>query len=131
MAVTFDELTKALLDGVNFPVVATVSPDGAPHSSVVWAQRDSDTVLFATARHQAKGCNLTNNPRISISLFNRDNPYQSVQIRGTTEFLDTDPERLINELAVKYTGEGQPPNNDGVDRVVVRVTPDKVTPFNG
>lgn len=131
MSVILDGWTKALLDGANFPVVATVSPNGVPHSSVVWAKRDGDTLLFATARHQAKGRNLAHNPRISISLYDHANPYRSVQIRGTAEFLEADPEELINDLAVKYTGQTRPPNTDGVERVVVRVTPEKVIPFDG
>jgi hypothetical protein len=35
MAVTFDGLTRRLLDGKNFATVATLNPDGGPHSAVV------------------------------------------------------------------------------------------------
>ena len=42
MALTFNEATKALLDGNNFPVVATIDQDGSAQTSVLWAKRDGD-----------------------------------------------------------------------------------------
>lgn len=131
MATTFDEETRALLDGRNFPVVATVSPDGAPNSSVVWAAREGDTVLFVTARHKPKGRNLASNPNISLSLYDHDNPYRAVEIRGTAEFLDTDPQELLDELGMKYTGQRYPAGDDGTGHVAIRITPRKVIHFNG
>jgi PPOX class probable F420-dependent enzyme len=131
MTVTFDEATKALLDGKNFPVVATVSPDGTPQSSVVWAKRDGETLVFATGRHRPKGRNLAHNPRVSVSLYDRDNPYQAAEIRGTAELLDSDPIELLNELAHKYTGQPWSSDDEGTELVVIRITPEKVIPFRG
>jgi hypothetical protein len=39
--VTFDEQTRTLLDGRSFATVATLGPDGAPQTSVVWILRPS------------------------------------------------------------------------------------------
>jgi hypothetical protein len=44
----FDERTRALLDGRSFATVATLGPDGAPQTSVVWILRDGEAVLFTT-----------------------------------------------------------------------------------
>ena len=54
MGVTFNEATKALFDGKNFPVLATINADGSVQTSVVWAKRDGDAVLFATVRGRAE-----------------------------------------------------------------------------
>ena len=54
MGVTFNEATKALFDGKNFPVIATINADGSAQTSVVWAKRDGDAVLFATVRGRLK-----------------------------------------------------------------------------
>lgn len=35
VAVTLNEATRKLLDGRNFATVATLNPDGGPHTSVV------------------------------------------------------------------------------------------------
>jgi Pyridoxamine 5'-phosphate oxidase len=59
MPATFDEATRGLLDGKNFVTVATLGPDGSPHTSVVWFERDGDTVLFSTTSGRRKARNHT------------------------------------------------------------------------
>jgi PPOX class probable F420-dependent enzyme len=62
VAVTFNEATRRLLDGGNFATVATINPDGGPHSSVVWFLREGDALLSTTAARQ-KARNLARDPR--------------------------------------------------------------------
>ena len=83
MAVVLDETTRKLLDGKNFATVATVNPDGGPQASVVWILRDGDTVLFSAVASRRKVLNLTRDPRVSLTVFDLANPYQSVELRGT------------------------------------------------
>ena len=85
MAVAIDEATRALLDGKNFATVATLNPDGGPQTSVVWILREGDTVVFSTTAAKRKALNLTRDPRISLTVFDVENPYHSVEIRGTAE----------------------------------------------
>ena len=58
MAITFDEATRRILDGKNFAAVATLNPDGGPQNSVVWYERDEDTILFSTTTNRQKARNL-------------------------------------------------------------------------
>ena len=44
MAVTLSAATRALVDGRNYCVLATLSADGSPQTSVVWVTRDGDDV---------------------------------------------------------------------------------------
>lgn len=55
MSVTFNERTRRLLDGKTFATVATLDPDGAPQTSVVWIERDGDAVLFSATAGRRKG----------------------------------------------------------------------------
>ena len=130
MAVTFNETTRGLLDGKNFATVATVNPDGGPHSSVVWVAREGDTVLFSVTSVRQKARNLARDPRISVSVFETENPYNSVEIRGTAELVEDQDRTLPDLLSRKYLGEDAPPEPDGVVRLIVRVTPEKVTNFS-
>jgi PPOX class probable F420-dependent enzyme len=130
VAVRFNEATRRLLDGRNFAVVATLNPDGGPHSSVVWVIRDGDTVLFSTAAHRKKARNLTRDPRISMSVFDLQNPYESVDIRGTAELVRDEGKTLSRQLSHKYLGEDPPAEPDDVIRLIVRVIPAKVTNFS-
>jgi PPOX class probable F420-dependent enzyme len=128
--ISFDTAVRRILDGKNFATVATVMPDGAPQSSVVWVKRDGDTVLFSTTTDRKKAQNLTRDPRISISIFDIANPYDSVEIRGTAELILDEAKRLPHELSHKYLDEDPPPAAPAETRLIVRVTPQKTTHFS-
>lgn len=82
MAATLDQATRVLLDGKNFATVATLNPDGGPHTSVVWIGRDGDTVVFSTTAGRRKARNLARDPRISITIFDTANPYRTTPRRS-------------------------------------------------
>lgn len=129
MAAELDQQTRDLLDGRNFATVATLDGDGGPHTSVVWIARDADTVLFSTTAGRRKAQNLARDPRISLTVFDTQDPYRSVDIRGTAE-LTADPDKsLPRMLSHKYLGEDPPAEPPDVLRLIVRVTPRRVTGF--
>ena len=129
MTPTFDEATRAILDGTNFATVATLGPDGAPHASVVWIKREQDAVLFSTTTSRQKARNLRADPRISVTVFDLANPYSAVEIRGTAELLDDPAGSLPKELSHKYLGVDPPPPPAGEVRLIVRITPGKILRF--
>ncbi|HUY51320.1 MAG TPA: pyridoxamine 5'-phosphate oxidase family protein [Streptosporangiaceae bacterium] len=56
MAISLSAATLRLLDGRNYAVLATVNPDGSPHTSAMWVGRDGDDLLFSTVEgHQRPG----------------------------------------------------------------------------
>jgi PPOX class probable F420-dependent enzyme len=127
MAVTLSAATRRLVDGKNLATVATLNPDGGPQTSVVWVLRDGDTVLFSTTKHRQKGRNLARDPRVSLTIFDPEDQYSYVEIRGTAELTD-DPERALPKaLGQKYMGEDGTEEPPEVERVIVRVVPRKVT----
>jgi len=127
---SLDETVRRILDGKNFATVATVRPDGSPQSSVVWVKREDDTVLFSTTAGRQKTRNLTKDPRVSISIFDIENPYMSVEIRGIAELIVDEGKRLPHELSHKYLGEDPPREEPDEIRLIVRVTPQKVIRFS-
>jgi len=130
VTVTFNEATRRLLDGKNFATVATLNPDGGPHSSVVWFLREGDTVLFSVTTARQKARNLARDPRISVSVFELENPYNSVEIRGTAELVEDTGKTLPKELSHRYLGVDPPAESDDEIRLIVRVIPEKVTNFS-
>jgi PPOX class probable F420-dependent enzyme len=130
-AVTLDELTRELFDDANFPVVATANAQGWLASAVVWFTRDEETLLFVTGRTSPKARNIADNPRVSISVHDRENPYRASEVRGTAEFTDDDPVALLNQLAYKYLGQSEYSDSDPSETVAIRVRPTKVLPFSG
>jgi PPOX class probable F420-dependent enzyme len=127
--ITFDERARRILDGKNFATVATLNPDGGPQSSLVWFMRDGDTVLFSTKATRQKARNLVRDRRISLGVFDIENPYDFVEIRGTAELIDDTNKELSKELSHRYLNEDPPFEPDDVIRLVVRVIPERVNHF--
>lgn len=130
MSVAFDEETRKLLDGRNFATVATLNADGGPQTSVVWIMRDGEAVLFSTTAGRQKARNLARDPRVSLTVFDIENPYHSVDIRGTVELLEDREKSLRRKLSRKYLDEDPPPEPEETLRLIVRVIPQKVTSFS-
>jgi PPOX class probable F420-dependent enzyme len=126
VAARFDEQTRTMLDGRSFATVATLGPDGAPQTSVVWIQRDGDAVLFTTTVQRQKGRNLARDPRLSMTVFDPANPYVTVELRGTAELIDDPGKTLSRTVSHKYLNEDPPAEPADVLRLIVRLVPDKV-----
>ena len=123
MATVTDRQAAVLQAGKHFGVVATVGDDGRPQTSVVWVDWDGENVVFNTTNARAKGRNLRDNPRVSISVWDNDNPYAYFEVEGTATLDETGAAEHINELSLRYTGEDFA---TPVDRVIVRVQPARV-----
>ncbi|OPC82946.1 PPOX class F420-dependent enzyme [Embleya scabrispora] len=130
MSITLDDATLKLLDAKNFATVSTLNADGGPQASVVWFQRDGDTIVFSATEGRAKVRNLRRDPRVSVTVFDLENPYHSVELRGTAEIVPDPTKELPLALSLKYLGEAPPPEPETIARVVVRVTPTRVNSFS-
>ncbi len=101
---------RALLEGANFGHVATLLPDGGPHSVAVWVGVRGDHLVFFTGPGSQKARNLERDPRIAVSLLDRDAPYRTAYLRGrVTGRLEGDEALAeIDRLSQKYTGRDFP-----------------------
>lgn len=119
---------KAWFDAPEFATIATILPDGRPHLSVVWVARDGDDLLVSTVKGRRKHLNIERDPRVSLLVYPKDNPYSYVEVRGTATMTEEGGRELIDRLCHEYTGADRYAYDDGTDnvRVVVRITPDKV-----
>jgi PPOX class probable F420-dependent enzyme len=129
MSMTLNEATRRILDGKNFATLATLNGDGGPQTSPIWVSRDGDTVLFSTTLARQKGRNLARDPRVSLSISDAKDPYSYVEIRGAVELTPDPGNTLGNELSHQYRNEDAPDEPESVGRMIVRVTPEKVTGF--
>ena len=121
-----DPEVRRVLDGTSIAHLATVSPDGAPHSTPVFVGTHDDQLIFFTGPETRKARNLRRDPRVALSLTPADNPFQPVVIRGRiTGWIDGDAAwELIDRIQIKYTGQPYP---RGQERVVAVVEPEQQT----
>ena len=112
-----------LLKGHNFGVLATVGENGRPQTSVVWVDTDGENVLVNTTNKRAKGRNLRVNPRVSISVWDNEDPYKYFEVEGPVELVDEGANEHIHELSRRYDGKDF---HTPVDRVIARIKPERV-----
>jgi PPOX class probable F420-dependent enzyme len=125
---TLNDADRALLSAPNFASLATVMADGGPQTSVVWIHVEDDTILVNTAEGRTKTENMRRDPRVAICLFDRNEPYRQLMLRGhVTGFEHDGADAHIDFLAKKYTGadvyDGHRPDQQ---RVIVRIAVDRV-----
>jgi PPOX class probable F420-dependent enzyme len=115
---------RRVLDGTSLAHLASVLPDGAPHSVPVWIGTDGDQVAILTGPGSRKARNLRRDPRIALSLTPADNPFQPVIIRGrVVEWLEGDAAwEIVDRISTKYTGG---PYSRDEERVVALIEPDR------
>jgi PPOX class probable F420-dependent enzyme len=115
---------RRVLDGTSLAHLASVLPDGAPHSVPVWIGTDGDRVAILTGPGSRKARNLRRDPRVALSLTPADNPFQPVIVRGrVVEWLEGDAAwEIIDRISTKYTGG---PYSRGEERVVALIEPNR------
>lgn len=114
-----------LLNEPQIANVATVMADGSPQVTPVWIDTDGEHVLFNTAKGRVKHRNLLRNPKVAISVVDRNDQYRLVVLRGTAEFVEDGADEHIDKLAKKYLGaDSYPFRKADEQRVIVKVTPE-------
>ncbi|MEO6501940.1 MAG: PPOX class F420-dependent oxidoreductase [Jatrophihabitantaceae bacterium] len=124
------DLAKKLLDNANIVVVATSNTDGSPQTSVMWATYEGDELLLSTIQGRKKETNWLKDPRVSVLILDREDPYHYVEVRGSVSMSTEGGPELIERLSQAYTGQSYT-GDEGTDhvRVVVRVRPTHVVSY--
>jgi PPOX class probable F420-dependent enzyme len=122
---------RSLLAGPNIAHIATLLPDGSPHSVAVWAGLEGEHAVFFTQESSRKARNLRADPRVAISIVDRANPYATCWIRGRVVGTLGGDEALevIDRLSVKYTGEPFPMRSGTVFEIEAERAGSMTLPF--
>ena len=114
---------RRVLDGTPTAHLATLLPDGAPHSVPVWIGTHGDLVTVMTGPASRKARNLRRDPRVALSLTPADNPFQPVILRGeVVEWLSGEAGwQVVDRIAEKYLGR---PYGRDEERVVALIRVD-------
>jgi PPOX class probable F420-dependent enzyme len=125
---TLTDKQAELFRGKNWGTVTTLRQDGSPHSTPVWIDTDGEHVLFNTSVGRAKERHLRRDPRVSVTVLPAENQQAGyVSVTGTAEIVEEGAFEHIDKLAQKYLGQEKYPYlQEGEQRVIVRVTPERV-----
>jgi len=128
MDITLNDVARDVLDGPHIAAIATSNADGRPQSSLIFVKRDGDTVVFSTIKGRLKTRNMARDPRVSLLVVDKgQNRY--LEIRGRVEITDDPEKRLLYEMYDRYMDGVAPPPEPDAERLIVRITPQKVYQF--
>ena len=121
-----DSDVRRVLGGTSIAHLATVLPDGSPHSVPLWVDTRGDQVVFLTGPQSRKARNLRRDPRMALSIAPVDDPFTPVVVRGrVVEWLEGDAAwEVIDRISTKYTGAPYPRQEE---RIVAVVEPERQT----
>ena len=110
----------------NLAYLATVSADGSPHLSPLWADTRDGMIVLNTAEGRTKVENVRRDPRVAVSIHDQARPHPPVAILGTVVEITSDGAlEHIDTLARRYTGEAWVPH-EGQTRLLLVIRPDHI-----
>jgi len=109
-----DDEARDLFAGPNIAHIATLLPDGGPHSVPVMIDIEGDYLAFFTSPNSRKGRNLHADDRIAISVTDRENLVRGALVRGrVVKRVGGDAGwEIVDRIFAKYTGGPYPRRED-------------------
>jgi PPOX class probable F420-dependent enzyme len=93
----------------NVAVVATLRPDGAPHTAATWYDWEDGRVLLSMDDSRLRLSFLEHDPRLALTVMHRDDWYQHVSLLGAVEEMYADEGLAdVDRLAQRYLGTPYP-----------------------
>jgi PPOX class probable F420-dependent enzyme len=130
MAIKLPESARKMLQDKAYGHVVTQGSDGSPQVTMVWVDAEGDEVLFNTAEGRKKPQNLRRDPRVVISVQDRNNPQAYLLVHGRASLTEAGADAHIDKLAHRFLGvDKYPYRQPGERRVLVRVAVDRIGGF--
>ena len=108
----------------NPAVVATLRPDGSPHTVATWYDWDGTRVLLNMDESRLRLRFMRRDPRVALTALGAESWYSHVSLIGRIVAIEDDPElRDIDRLARRYTGREFRPRD--ARRVSAWLEPDR------
>ncbi|HEX2240183.1 MAG TPA: pyridoxamine 5'-phosphate oxidase family protein [Actinomycetota bacterium] len=119
-----DEGVRRLTKGPNFAALAFLTPDGSPANHLMWVDSDDEHIILNTETHRFKYRRIQRDQRVAVAIWNAENPYDYVEVRGIlADTITGDEARAhIDSLSEKYTG-GPYGNPIQSERVILKIRP--------
>ena len=109
--------------------LSTLNRDGTIQTTAVWILLDDDGLLKTSlAKNRVKYANLAARPTATLFAIDADNPFHTLEVRGTVDMVDDDPERTgMAKVIAQYGMTLETMAEQAAeDRVLVTITPTRV-----
>jgi len=100
---------QAILVQANPAVIATIRPDGSPHTAATWYDWEDGRVLVNMDESRRRLAYLRRDPRVSLTVLWVEGWYVHVTVMGRVVSLKDDTDLAdIDRLSMRYTGRPYP-----------------------
>jgi len=123
---TVEPRVRELAQEANFAALTVHLRSGAAMTHVMWVDADDDHILINTEVHRAKFKAVERDPRVTVMIWVKDDPYTYAEVRGRVVETVRGPAARahIDALAQKYFGRDYDPANIQSERVILKIAPD-------
>jgi PPOX class probable F420-dependent enzyme len=127
MPTALPQPVKKIIEDKAYGHVITFDESGKPQVTMVWVDVDGDDVVFNTAEGRLKPKNLRRDPRVIVSVQDRNDPQSYMVFHGKATVSEAGADAHIDKLAKRFLGaEKYPFRRPGEKRLIVRVKPDRI-----
>ena len=123
-----DTRARELAQAPNFATLSVILRSGRPMTHVMWVDADEDHILINTEAHRAKFRAIERDPRVTVTVWQRDDPYTYAEVRGQVVATTRGREARdhIDSLSRKYRGNDYDDSAITSERVILRIAPETV-----
>jgi PPOX class probable F420-dependent enzyme len=128
VAAALDPGVRELAQAPNFATLSVILRSGRPMTHVMWVDADENHVLINTEAHRAKFRAVERDSRVTVTIWQRDDPYTYAEVRGQVVETVRGPEARahIDSLSRKYRGKDYDDAAITSERVILRIAPETV-----
>jgi len=128
MPVKIPPSLRKMLEDKAYGHVVTFNDKGNPEVTMVWMDVDGDEVLFNTAEGRRKPGNIRRDPRVIVSVQDRNNPQAYAAFYGKGRVIEAGADEHIDKLAKRFLGADKYPFRQPTEkRLIVRIAVDRIS----
>lgn len=123
-----DPDVKAFATAENLGALTTLFPDGHPQTQIMWVDADDDHLMINTEVARAKYRNAMADPRVTLTIWEAENPYRYIEVRGHVvgEVRGEEARQQLDDCSFRYAGKAYDEARIGSERVILKIAPDRV-----
>jgi PPOX class probable F420-dependent enzyme len=128
MPVKIPQSLRTMLEDKAYGHVVTFSALGKPELTMVWIDVEGDELLFNTSEGRRKPDNIRRDPRVIVSVQDRNNPQAYAVFHGKGRVTGAGADEHIDKLAKRFLGADKYPfRQPNEKRLVVRIGVDRIS----
>jgi PPOX class probable F420-dependent enzyme len=128
MPIKIPQTLKTMLEDKAYGHVVTFNAQGKPEVTMVWMDIEGEELVFNTADGRRKPDNLRRDPRVIVSVQDRNNPQAYAVFHGKGRVTDVGADDHIDKLAKRFLGaEKYPYRRPTEKRLIVRIEVDRIS----